>query len=215
MSFCCDKESFVRITASCAVTHKADSINNKQSRTFRFNTIIYDDDYYVNYQFCSTGKLYEYISISLKSQYYSWHKDREASKARWVLFLNCDLTKINSTAYADYHKFKKLFPSVCSIIELLKQRNYKDISMLLSRIEAKLFIQHFTNFFGEKLPDVPIFTVHDTFITLSSYKQQALAIFNSAYAQIGIAPQTDGGTSLNFFNAYGSQNSYIKKKLGL
>jgi hypothetical protein len=161
-----------------------------------------------------SGTLYEDLSLRLKAKYPSLHRDREASKKRWVMFLNFDISKANTNAYADYRAFKEMFPNVCKMIELLKHRNYTDIAFLLQRLEAKMLTHNFTSEFADGFPQIPIFTVHDTFITYAGFKDQAIELLDLCYRRsMNAAVPTDGGKNLNHTNAMQTLDDYMDSKL--
>lgn len=159
----------------------------------------------------SEGNFYEYLSDCLGNKYESF-KNRGRSKIRFIQFLNFNDTKKESNSYGDYRRFKELFPNVCTVIEFLKSRYYKDIAAVQQLLEAKMLLHYFMKSFADKFPDVPIYTIHDSIITLNEFKDRAMEVMNEVYTDIfGFAPLTTDEL-LCPDNAYRTLEDYIDEK---
>ena len=77
-----------------------------------------------------------------------------------------------------YKAFKKVYPTVASVLKILKSRNYRDLAILLQRIESDLVINKITKQFVKILPTVPIYTIHDSLITVQDFTQELVNISN-------------------------------------
>lgn len=61
--------------------------------------------------------------------------------------------------------FSDLFPEIAKLISALKADYYKDICMLLQRIESTAVIKYVCKYLMFNHPQVPIFTLHDCIVT--------------------------------------------------
>ena len=61
--------------------------------------------------------------------------------------------------------FLKLFPSVAKILESLKKVDYKDLALLMQRIEAKCILDHCSKNIAKKHPKLPLICRHDSLST--------------------------------------------------
>ncbi len=66
--------------------------------------------------------------------------------------------------------FKLKYPTIFELIEVIKSGNYKNMSTVLMSMEAQEFLiwfpQHF--YYEEKNSNIPLFTIHDCFLTTES-----------------------------------------------
>ncbi len=98
-------------------------------------------------------------------------------------------------------------------MEQVKSNNYKDISTILQSLESKLFLEMVGKAFSKKFPEAPIFTVHDTMITLKKLEVQLAAVIKDTYHEnFGFSPQTKP-TYLIPNTAFDNIEKYTKKKL--
>jgi hypothetical protein len=159
------------------------------------------------------GSLYDYLSNQFKVTYPHFYYSRKLAKLRFIQLLNFDTEKQYSGQYKDYQEIKEMFPNVFKVVELLKMRKHNDISFLLQRLEAKLFIHAFTKKLGEAYPELPIFSIHDNIITYTENKEQAIEILKACYMEeIGITPSAKT-EDLNHENAMNSIDKYINSKM--
>ncbi len=160
------------------------------------------------------GELYQFLSNAITEKGLKRNLTKEASKQRFIQFLNCDHSKKDKGHYADYRAFEELFPNVVAVMEAMKSHYYTDISFILQRLEAKMLLHYFSSSFAKKYPEIPLFSVHDSIITLKQYKQEAISQIEETYNDVfGFAPTTDGGEDLNHSNAVANLNGYIEKKV--
>jgi hypothetical protein len=76
-------------------------------------------------------------------------------------------------------KFHKLFPTIHNFIILYKEStdDYKSLAYELQRSESNLIFNNIIKEIMEKLPDVSLFTVHDSIVFPEIYKEQIEKIF--------------------------------------
>jgi hypothetical protein len=67
--------------------------------------------------------------------------------------------------------FRVIFPDEVKLFELTKKANYKDLCMLLQRIEATAILGYVCKRILNEHPDVPIFTLHDCLVTTAGNEQ--------------------------------------------
>ncbi len=65
--------------------------------------------------------------------------------------------------------FKALYPEVGQLIEIIKEEDYKAISMLLQRIESFCMIRGVCKTIKNEQPHIPLFTLHDCIVTTKEY----------------------------------------------
>lgn len=66
--------------------------------------------------------------------------------------------------------FSKKYPTIYELIEVIKSVNYKNMSTVLMSMEASEFVIWFPQnfYYDEKNKNIPLFTIHDCFLTTES-----------------------------------------------
>ncbi|NQU88381.1 MAG: hypothetical protein HQ541_21760 [Mariniphaga sp.] len=131
-------------------------------------------DHYV-----SKGELYEYLSAK-----YNGNISRDDAKeiVFKVLFSQNEIYK-NYIKTVPYKKekqvFEFVFPFVSDSITILKSRDYKKLSNLLTKIESHIFI----DCISKKLVNAGIIpkTIHDSVIIKQEHQEQALSIIKKVF----------------------------------
>jgi len=62
--------------------------------------------------------------------------------------------------------FRNAFPMVYKLFALIKKKNHRALSHLLQRIESVIIIERVTKRISLEKPDLPIFTIHDSVVTI-------------------------------------------------
>lgn len=62
--------------------------------------------------------------------------------------------------------FKEAFPDVYKIYALIKKKNHRALSHILQRIESEIIIERVTKRISREKPELPIFTIHDSVVTI-------------------------------------------------
>jgi len=62
--------------------------------------------------------------------------------------------------------FKNAFPMVYKLFALIKKKNHRALSHLLQRIESEIIIERVTKRISLEQPELPIFTIHDSVVTI-------------------------------------------------
>ena len=65
--------------------------------------------------------------------------------------------------------FQSRYPYVFKVINDLKKKDYKDLSKTLQRFESDLLLSKICGAINDEKPDVPIFTIHDSVLTLNEH----------------------------------------------
>lgn len=96
----------------------------------------------------------------------------------------------NRALGSTYQLFKTTFPSVAKVFSDVKQDNYKDLAIILQRIESYLLLKKICKRISTERPFLPIFTIHDSIITTignETYVQDVMK--DELEKAIGKAPQ--------------------------
>lgn len=87
--------------------------------------------------------------------------ERELMKSVFIKTMFCR----NNSNDDFYLKFKEKKPHFINLLELLKEKEHKDLSRLLQNIESECIIDFTTKKITEKHPEMPLFTIHDSIAT--------------------------------------------------
>lgn len=114
-------------------------------------------------QLTSTGKLYDKIAEEkgLNPDERNWLKKKLFEE---VFYCTTYLNKI----YPNSIWFEKRFPNVFKLILKLKKNNYKDLPILMQKLESKVVIDGVAVKFFKEQPEGFIVSIHDSFITTES-----------------------------------------------
>lgn len=73
----------------------------------------------------------------------------------------------NNRAKSKFKKdFKNALPEVHKLFALIKRKNHTALSHILQRIESEIIIERVTKRISLEKPDLPIFTIHDSVVTI-------------------------------------------------
>jgi|GEM_PF-4745641 len=115
-------------------------------------------------------------------------RDEAKTQSHYILF--GDPRKMSWAV--GYNAFKKTFPTVAQLFCVLKSRSYNDLAILLQRIESELVIQKITKEFIKQFPGIPIYTIHDSIITISEYSTKLISISRDlSRKMIGVFPKIE------------------------
>jgi hypothetical protein len=67
--------------------------------------------------------------------------------------------------------FAELFPSVYQIFKLVKRGDNSRLAVILQLMESEIVLQRATKAISRSYPELPIFTIHDSIVTLSEYRE--------------------------------------------
>lgn len=92
-----------------------------------------------------------------------------------------------NSIYANYknpkkvvREFRNLYPSTMKILDQFKAENYKDLAILMQRIESSAILDYSSKKIAQKLPNTPLVTRHDSLSTTSDMISNVSELFVSA-----------------------------------
>jgi hypothetical protein len=127
------------------------------------------------------GVFYEEI-VSKYGDRYASLNTRDKAKKEFITFLNFDVTKKGFNRYGAYRQFANDFPNVATLMEVIKGISHTDMASILQRLEAKVLLKMAAKTFSSQFPEVPLFTIHDTIITLLSHQKELENIISTEYS---------------------------------
>lgn len=143
-------------------------------------------------QLVTGGCFYEYIQEHFCKLYPYRFNTREMTKKEVmrILFYN---PKYKATKfYKPCETFENHFKEVSNIFDSIKKKNYKNLPLILQRVESYLVIDKACKLINCCYPDIPIFTIHDNIITTKGNEGVVKNILrNEIEKYIGIAPTLD------------------------
>jgi hypothetical protein len=90
--------------------------------------------------------------------------------------------------------FRELFPEVYQLFALLKKHDRTALPLMLQQIEATLILERVTRRIAEEFPDLPIYTIHDSVVTLMAYRRRIEQIMEEETVRaIGFKPSFGEG----------------------
>lgn len=150
---------------------------------------------------CS-GELYPYIADQLYQQTgvkYDLKCSSEKKVVKEAVFYT--LYSEISGYYKEGGEMKKLFaslfPTVFQVFNAIKRNldkknGYKVLAILLQRIESNIMIRGVAKELSEKYPELPVFTLHDSIVTLDTEEAKAIVsetIKRHCSEYVGFPPQ--------------------------
>lgn len=117
-------------------------------------------------------------------------KRDKVKKMVLILLFDDDHKLYNRKHGSPSQVFKRLFPSVAKIFRYVKEGNYKNLAIILQRIESYLVLERVCGKITEERPEIPIFTIHDSIITTAGNENYVQSIMEDELKRsIGNAPQ--------------------------
>lgn len=131
----------------------------------------------------------DYIRLCEQGQFYESlmepGEDRHAFKEKFygdVFFgKTCFRSRLKS-------RFEARFPSIAGMLREVKKQNYRHSSWLMQNYEATIFIYTICNRIRAERPDVPIFTIHDSLLTVRDEVEYVESIIMDEFRKLGIRP---------------------------
>lgn len=84
-------------------------------------------------------------------------------------------------------KFKTLFPTVAKVIAHHKRDDYRNLPLLMQKIEADIMINTVCKQLSE-LPHIPFLPIHDSILTTPECVDEVKSIIFKAFGDIGLSP---------------------------
>jgi hypothetical protein len=164
------------------------------------------------------GKLYEFMASRLAEKYSHLgaanpFRDRKMAKKQFLRLMYFDPDKKNPLVHDFFEEFEKLFPVEAMAIKLVKSRNYKDLPILLQKIEAQLLLHKVAGRIFQKNKAIPIYSIHDSLVTTRTYTREVESVIYSVYKEeLGIAPQLEKSI-WSIDSAYRDMKKYASRKI--
>ena len=135
------------------------------------------------------GTLYEELVNKLGKGNPELFGSRSEAKGTFLQLMYRDQKKQNPKMHEAWKQVERLFPSIVSFINTLKEDDYKYPSLLLQAIEAHLILEVVTKSLAKKYPFMPMLTIHDSVITDEEHKQLLKDQIDQTYIdKIGFKP---------------------------
>jgi hypothetical protein len=135
------------------------------------------------------GTLYEELVKKLGKGNPELFGSRGDAKGTFLQLMYRDPKKQNPKMHEAWKQVDRLFPSVVSFMNALKEDDYKYPSLLLQAIEAHLILEVVTKSLAKKYPFMPMLTIHDSVITDEEHKQLLKDEIEQTYInKIGFKP---------------------------
>ncbi|UEG49072.1 hypothetical protein LK994_10565 [Ferruginibacter lapsinanis] len=86
--------------------------------------------------------------------------------------------------------FKRKFPVIAKLFEFIKKDNYRNLAVVLQRIESYLILERVCKRISKENPDLPLFTIHDSIVTTLGNENYVKSVMEDELRKsIGAAPQ--------------------------
>ena len=167
------------------------NINNIINSIKTFETLYGSDLQKVDFfNLVFEGGLYKYIESHFKDYYPEDFIDEKVTKQQ-VLKILYSNDKIHFLeCYEPCKLFNEFFPGIYPVINSIKSNNYKNISWILQNIESYLMIDVICKRINKLYPFLPIYTVHDSILTISGYEHLVHEIVQEELENyVGVKPK--------------------------
>ncbi len=132
----------------------------------------------------ANGLLYERYQVTYNESYNTQITREQAKKKLFLVIYSAE------GCYRKEKKvFSSLFPTVSKIFSIFKERYHECLAVLLQRIEAYIILDKACRSISSEYPQIPLFTIHDSIVTLTGYEQKIKPIVEAELLKhIGIQP---------------------------
>ena len=135
------------------------------------------------------GTLYDQLAEKLGKANPELFGGRKEAKGTFLQLMYRDQKKKNPKMHEAWKQVERLFPSIVSFMNILKEDDYKYPSLLLQAIEAHLILEVVTKSLAKKYPFMPMLTIHDSVITDEEHKELLKDQIDQTYIdKIGFKP---------------------------
>ena len=112
--------------------------------------------------------------------------DRDAVKDQtYILFYGK-----NGLEYPQKDVFKEYYPNVWTVIEYEKRHSYKNLPIMMQKVEADFMLYTVVDRILIEQPDIPLYTIHDSILTLPVYKDYVIDVIEEeSINKYGIKPK--------------------------
>lgn len=140
------------------------------------------------------GRLYPYLSRRFKEETgvnLDINKVEEKRRLKEIIFVTMfsDNRFIAQEEAKMKRFFKQLFPTVYEIFSLIKKKGNSLLPVILQRIESEIVLKRIAKNISKHHPKLPIFTIHDSIVTLVTSKELIRDIVKREFhTLIGLKP---------------------------
>ncbi|WP_157488218.1 hypothetical protein [Dyadobacter crusticola] len=116
----------------------------------------------------TSGKFYETM-VTHFAEYHDVYYSREQVKNLMFLVLYCRSDETRDSILFKKTLFDECYPTIGAILNGWRELGESNLPMLLQRVEAHIFLDCILPRISERCGDIPIFTLHDSIITLEEF----------------------------------------------
>jgi len=136
------------------------------------------------------GSLYDYIYNQLKSTNEAVILTRKQLKEIIFRVLYTDNRFIGQRAAEPKRLFKKIFPDVYQVFNLIKRGDKTALARLLQTIESKLMLEVIAKRISLEKPDMPLYTIHDSVVCPVGFEDYCAKVIEEEMSKaIGYSPK--------------------------
>lgn len=77
--------------------------------------------------------------------------------------------------------FKELFPTVYKVFSIIKRKEQNLLPIILQLVESEIVLNRAAKLIASTNPEIPLFTIHDSIVTLEEYKEMVWGILKSEF----------------------------------
>ena len=164
------------------------------------------------------GKLYEFISEKFTGKFKTLDNidrfnTRNKTKQEVLHLMYFNPNAMYSKAALPFQSFSILFPREAAVMNLIKKRDYRDLPILLQKVEAQVLLHTVCKKVYDINPDIPLITVHDSVITTSKYADLLKTVLTDTYSGLlGFIPKFER-EEFNPLNADQGRKKYVNAKI--
>jgi len=181
---------------STTPTPQENEINNNNSPLITPLIMLVNNPQYSEYEdvklYCklvSVGKIYDYVGDECRKAGLDVPTERSALKVAVFQALYSANQFQGQEDAKPKQIFRKTFPNVTKLFEIIKRRESEQLPILLQSIESHLFLDVIAYRIYKERPSLPIFTIHDSIVTTKGNEEYVKTImFEELSRAIGFEP---------------------------
>jgi hypothetical protein len=164
------------------------------------------------------GNLYEVNSERFRGKYRTQQgKDRfgtrELAKGEMLKLMYFDNKNPYSDSQKPFEEFRKWYPLEAKVMDVLKSRDYRDFSVLLQKLEAKILLHKVCRNIYEQNTTAWFTTIHDSIVTTADQANLVENVILTTYSKLlGVAPQLKR-TNMHPDASFDELGTYVNTKL--
>jgi len=127
---------------------------------------------------CEHGQIYEYLMDRMEIPVRTWVKEGLFG----VIYGR------NSARSELKAEFQEMFPNVAEVIKAHKKKDYAYLPCLMQNIEANFVINTVCRRIMDQLPEVPVYSIHDSVLTTKPFVDDIRQIIMEEFERLGLHP---------------------------